>query len=77
MESSTENSNVRRMPRKDIALLILITIYAVVTFLPWSYSVSLAGVDMTAWLLFGLIFFASIGGLVAAVVEPDDTTDTN
>lgn len=64
--TATGRSDVT-MPRGELALLIAIVIFSVVTFLPITHNVSLFGIPLMAWMLWALMVIAPAVGLVLSL----------
>lgn len=75
MVSINRTRPIERIPRKDLALLGGIVVYVIVTFLPWTYSISIAGVGLIAWLMLGLMLLAPLAGLILTLLDKDDEPD--
>lgn len=60
-----------RMSGKDIGLLGVIGVYAVLTFLPWTHDLVVARVSLFAWLMFALMVLAPLAGLLVALSDKD------
>lgn len=56
-----------RMPRGDLALLVVVTAVAIVAFLPPTRGAELAGISLVAWLMLLLMMAAPAAGLVLAL----------
>ncbi|KHL15083.1 hypothetical protein CLV56_1649 [Mumia flava] len=61
-----------RLPRADVAILVGIAVYALITFLPWSHERTVAGVSVFAWMLYALMVMAPLAGLAAALRENEE-----
>lgn len=61
-----------RMRRGEAALLIGIAVYAIIVFLPWTHDVTVAGVGLIAWLMYGLVFAAPLAALILALRTRDE-----
>jgi hypothetical protein len=59
------------MSGKDVGLLVVITVAAVLIFLPWTHDVVVGRVALFAWLMFGLMVLAPLAGLLVALSDDD------
>ena len=51
-------SNFFPLPRGDRWYVLAVLLFAVVSFLPWSHTVKVAGMALFGWLMAGLMVFA-------------------
>ncbi|WP_182358337.1 hypothetical protein [Tomitella gaofuii] len=63
------------IPRRDVALLVIVAAVFVAAILPPVSSKAIVDVSLTAWLLWGLMFLAPAGGLLAVLSTPRSDTE--
>jgi hypothetical protein len=61
-----------KLKRIDVILLLTMVVYVIATFLPWSYDTVTAHISMVAWMMYVLMFFSAICGLIAALRDKGD-----
>ena len=57
-------SNFFPMPRGDRWYILAILVFAVVSFLPWSHSIEVAGMALFGWLMAALMVVAPVVALL-------------
>ena len=63
-------SNFFPMPRGDRWYILAILLFAVVSFLPWSHSIQVAGMALFGWLMAALMVVAPVVALLRLRERP-------
>ncbi len=63
-------SNFFPMPRGDRWYILVILVFAVVSFLPWSHSIQVAGMALFGWLMAALMVVAPVVALLRLRERP-------
>ena len=63
-------SNFFPMPRGDRWYILAILVFALVSFLPWSHSIEVAGMALFGWLMAALMVVAPVVALLRLRERP-------
>jgi hypothetical protein len=68
-------SNFFPISRGDVAFIVILLVFAVVSFLPWSRESAWAGMDMLGWMMAILMVLSPVIALIRLRQERTGTGD--
>jgi len=68
-------SNFFPISRGDVAFIVILLVFAVVSFLPWSRESAWAGMDMLGWMMAILMVLSPVIALIRLRQERSGTGD--